>query len=245
MRKLFYLCGVGLLFASCASMGAKKDFTTVLPAALVGISADGDIRWAGEEKKDPGLLGLVINKAVSNEKNKELSALLSRADGLISDAEAVLLQKLRANNFSLVDKDLVLGSAAYKNAKTAPLAGHADLMQPEGYRFINQRDANFVRSFTAETGAQGTLYVYFNFYKMMVNGVEKNGTMAAMVTMNVLLYDSAGKLFFTKAYTGKGKDTIPVVLGVYDYIRFMNLIPAVIDTVCGVFAAEMLKKVTP
>jgi hypothetical protein len=226
-------------------MGVKKDFTPVLPAALVGISADGDIGWAGEEKKNPGLLGLAINKAASTEKNKELSALLSRADGLISDAEGVLLQKLRANNFSLVDKDMVLGSAAYKNAKTAPLAGHADLMQPEGYRFINQRDANFVRGFTAETGAKGTLYVYFNFYKTMVNGLGKNGTMTAMVTMNVLLYDSAGKLFFNKAYTGKGKDTIPVVLSVYDYTRFMDLIPAVIDNVCGVFAAEMSRNVTP
>ncbi|GHV89188.1 hypothetical protein AGMMS50267_15480 [Spirochaetia bacterium] len=240
MKKLFVLCGIGVLFVSCASTGAKKDFSPVLPAGVVWVSVDGDIRWDGEKKESAGILGDLLNKKIDQSKNAETSAFFSRAATLTDETETMLIEALNQSKVPLIAKEQVLGSVAYQNAEIQALYARGDFHQPEGYRFVDQRKPAFARNLAAETGARGSLYANFVFTKQMLNGVGKNGSMTAAVTMNVFMINADGKVFFKKTYHVKGDDKLPVVFGVYDHKKFVDMIPAVIQTVCSKFAADLL-----
>jgi hypothetical protein len=140
-----------------------------------------------------------------------------------------------------VAKPTVINAVAYQNAKTDKIAVKAGFIQPKDYRLVDVRDTAFAQSLAREIGAQGTLFLEFTFFKQMSTGMGKNGTMRAQVQMLATLIDTNGKAYFQKVYVASSKDTIGVVMEVYDTDKFMDMIPPIITTVIEQFTEDFSK----
>lgn len=231
---------LALGLSSCASMSDPKSLVPLARLAVTAVSSNAEVTWYGEQPAS-GLLVAAANLAAnsSKETDAKASALLSRTDILVAQADTILLETLAASRASrLVPKEEVLASAAYAKAKEKAAVG-TTLLKPAAYKFIDLKDSALAKALKAEAGIDGTILAYFQFNKVMKAGVEKNGSMGAYVMLTVQVLDASGKMVFTKGYPVTSKDSLPVVGGIYDTAKLTAAFEAATRSACQGLANDL------
>ncbi len=239
MKKLMLIFIVSLLtLIGCSSTGSIKDVESINPVGVVSVISNGEITWYGEETENPGLLGKFLAKKINEAKDDDVSTLLSRADTLVNDADRYLMAALsKVDTISTVDKEVILGSKSYTNAEEDNMLVKTELILADGYKFVNYRDKDLASDLNEEIGIRGDIYIQFDFKKIVMSGVAKNGKVGVFVGLSAIIVNQDGKTVLIKSFTGKSESTIPVVAGIYDPRELMDLFPSVIEEVCESFVA--------
>ena len=218
------------LGTGCASSGKTVLRTQREPIALVSVASNWDINWKGEDSLDPDtVIGLAKR---SLRKDPDLT-FITNAEELINTAEAVIREIMTGPAvISLAEKDRVLFSQAYRNARINKRRIIREEVKPDNYLFVDHRDKNFPSALAAETGIQRTMYVDFNFTKFMATGFAKMGTLRAEVEMAVQILDVSGKTIYKKTVTMGSSSTSKVSNGAYLQTELLSLFEDTIIDVC-------------
>ena len=227
---IIFLCAGFVFFGTgCASSGdvllAQKD-----PIALVSVVSNWDINWKGEASLDPSINDIFVNRLLRRDPDL---AYISNADELINTAELLFRNTVAASSLiNLAEKDKVLLSGAYREAKTNRYQVNKGMTKPEGYRLVDYGDKNFHAAMAKETGLQRSLFVEFDFTTEMVSGLGKNGNGRANADMKIIVLDSHGKTLYRKVFTAWSRTSTKVSSGVYSGSELMNLFEeAIIEAV--------------
>jgi len=223
------LLGLVVLFAGCATTNVVQKSGAVSPLGVVAITSAHDIGWYGEQKKSGGLLGNIIEKAVDKKTGEN-------AEQLIVDIEKRLRDTLAMKGVNVIEPSKIQGSDAYQKAKADKLLSSGGVITPSGYKIVNAQNKDLMAQLAKSVGLKSGLYAGIAFDKMMDTGVEKNGTAAAAVTLNVILVDEKGKAVLQKSFFGKSTKTFAIVGGVYKPSDLMSLFPEAADAACRKFA---------
>jgi hypothetical protein len=220
------------LCAGCAGLGYQRetDLGAHLPLGVVTVLSNYNIYW---EDEDPG---------ASNRPGKDetpAKTRISRADTLISDAEAILQQSfIDAGITAVVPKSVIIESQAYKNAKRNPAWNNKNTVLAEGYEPVNYRDKNFAAALAAETGVRAGLYFIFDFSKAMASGIGKSGTFRAQLYMQVVVVDAAGKALYKRDRFITSGEKIPVSSRYFNQDELIDLFRSAIANACYLFIQE-------
>ena len=242
MKKILAaICLMSALFGGCATQGKKTLLAEREAIALVSIISNGDINWKGEASIDERNLGPLVQRALRADPGM---AVVTRADELINSAEQLIRYAMDGSGIILLaDKEAVLGSKAYGEAKQNRLqevrGRSGEKVKPEGYRFIDYRDKNFAASLVEETGIRRTMYVEFTFSKAMAAGVGKIGSCRAEVDMSVMILDSQGKNLYKKTYSLGSRGTTKASNGVYSQAEMLSLLESAITDACYDFLDDL------
>ena len=232
---IFIAAGLILSVTGCVSSGkaitAQRD-----PIALVSVVSNRDINWKGEEPTSPNAFSIFGNRSLQEDPDMTL---VSYADELINTAERLFRNAINDSPIiNLAEKDAVLSSRAYREARTNEPARNS-LVKPGDYRFVNFRDKNFPAALAGETGIQRVMFVDFDFTKTMFSGFGKNGDGRAELDMNILILDSRGKTLYNKKISSWSRSTIKVTGGAYSQTELIELFEAVINNACREFLYQL------
>jgi hypothetical protein len=227
--------------SGCVSLSNAGVIRLMSKVALVSVTSNADVEWAGDDEKSGGLGKGLLNIASNKSKatDEKVAAVLSRADVLVDEAESVLYKGLaNAPSIQFIPKHVLFKSAAYSNAREI-VGANMTMLKPEGYRFIPAGAKELPAALETELGAKGTLYAALDFSKAMKTGLGRSGVMVARVSMTVSCIDPKGKTVFWKNYRAASDDTIPVVVGVYDPFKLNDLMKEAIKKACSSFIADL------
>ena len=242
MKKCYFALCLGLLvfLFGCVSSAKATLVNQQDSIALVSVVSNGDINWKDEGPIEPGSVGPIAKRMMSRDPDL---AVISKADELIATAEEIFRNSMAdAKLINLADKQTVLGSRAYREAKIDRQQLVRDFVKPDEYLFLDYLDKKFPPALAAETGIQRTMYLSFDFTKMTSFGVGKLlGNLRVSVEMTVLILDNRGKKIFKKTYIVGDGDTIKVSNGVYSESELMNLLDLAINDVCDDFLDDLRK----
>ena len=236
---LFFLC-VGLFFfgAGCVSSG-KVILTERDPIALVSVVSNRDINWQGEEALKPGTAGPFTVRLLNSDPDL---AYVSNAVELINSAERIIREQMAASDLiNLAEKEQVLFSRAYRDARMNKYQVRDDNVKPFGYEFVDFRDRNFPAALASETGVKRCLFVEFNFTQAMASGIRANGSFRANVEMKVTILDARGKTLYQKIHSMKSLSTAKISSRTYSESGLMELFDSAIMDTCQEFL-DSLKK---
>jgi hypothetical protein len=201
-----------------------------LPLGVVTVLSNRNIYWEDEDRNSS-------NRPRKNETPEKTR--ISRADALISDAEAILQQSfVDAGITNVVPKDVIIESQAYKNAKRKLLWNNNRTVLAEDYGPINYRDKNFAVALAAETGVKAGVYFIFDFSKAMASGIGKTGTFRAQVYMRVVVVDAAGKTLYKRDRFVVSSNRIPVSARSFNEKELLDIFRSAIANACYLFIQE-------
>jgi hypothetical protein len=220
------------LCAGCAGLGYQRetDLSAHLPLGVVTVLSNHNIYW---EDEDPGS----SDRPDKNESPERTR--ISRADALISDAEAILQQSfVDAGITAIVPKSAIIESQAYKNARRRMAWNNNRNVLAEGYEPVNYGDKNFAAALAEETGVKAGIYIVFDFSKAMASGIGKSGTFRAQAYMKVVVVDATGKILYKKDRFVTSGDRIAVSFRYFNQEELMDLFRSTIATACYLFIQE-------
>jgi hypothetical protein len=220
------------LCMGCASIRYQRetDLSTHLPLGVVTVLSNYNIYWDDE---DPGSSNR-LKKDETPEKTR-----VSRADTLISDAEAILQQSFAdAGITAVVPKSAIIESQAYQNAKRKFIWNNKRTVLAEDYAPINYADKNFAVALAEETGVKAGIYFVFDFSKAMASGIGKTGTFRAQVYMKVVVVDATGKILYKRDRFVTSNNRIPVSFRNFNQNELLDLFRSAIANACYLFIQE-------
>jgi hypothetical protein len=220
------------LCMGCAGLRYQRetDLGVHLPLGVVTVLSNPNIYWDDEDPQSSDR----PRKGETPEKTR-----ISRADVLISDAEAILWQSFAdAGITNVVSKDTIIESQAYKNAKRKLLWNNNRTVRAEGYEPVNYRDKNFAAALAAETGVKAGVYFIFDFSKAMASGLGKTGTFRAQVYMRVVVVDAAGKILYNRDRFVASSSRIPVSYRSFNEKELLDIFRSAIANACYLFIQE-------
>lgn len=218
--------------AGCAGLGRQRetDLSAHLPLGVVTVVSNYNIYWDDEDHGSS-------DRPKKNETPERTR--VSRADTIISDAEAILQQSFAdAGITALVPKSVIIESQAYKNAKLRRAWNNKRTVLAEGYGPINYGDKDFAVALAAETGVKAGLYFIFDFSKAMASGIGKSGTFRAQVYMKVVVVDATGKILYKRNRFVASGDRIPVSFRHFNQDELVDLFRSAIANACYLFIQE-------
>jgi hypothetical protein len=217
----------------CASFGSRKaiDLSTHLPLGIITVVSNYNIYWADE---DPDASEF-FKKTKDPEKTR-----VSRADALITDAEAILRQRFSdAGITAVASKEEITESRAYANAKRKRGWNNKNTCLAEGYEPIDYGDKNFAAALAEETGVKAGIYVAFDFSKAMSSGIGKAiGYFRAQLYMTVVIVDETGRIRYKKNRFVSSDERIPVSLRAFNEEELLDLFRSNIADACYLFIQE-------
>jgi hypothetical protein len=226
------LIAIAGLCAGCAGFGRRQetDLSSHLPLGIVTVLSNYNIYW---EDEDPG-----SSDPPEKNENPERTR-ISRADVLISSAEAIVQQSFAdAGIRSVVPKNVIIESQAYKNAKRRRAWDNKRTVIAKGYEAVDYGDANFAGALAEETGVKAGLYFIFDFSKAMASGIGKSGTFRAQVYMKVVVVDAAGTILYKKDRFVASDNRIPVSFRRFNQNELIDLFQSAIANACYLFIQE-------
>jgi len=225
----FVLFMVGLVFlgTSCATPGRELLVTDVRPIALVTVVSNQDINWQGEDAVNPNLVGSAVRRALRADPDL---AIISNTEELITTAERLFRDSMAASGglIILADRDTVFGSRAYQEAQLNRRRMNREYVLPAGYRLIDPRDRNFSPALAAETGIERTMFLDFNFTKILRSGFARTGNASAEVEMRVLILDAEGRTMYSRTFSLGSRGRMSVSNGMYSRSALMALFESAI-----------------
>jgi len=225
---------LGCLGTSCLTAGKEILFSQRETIALVSVVSNWDIKWKGEEPTNPRLVATTTRRTLRSDPDLTL---ISNAEELINTAEELIRDTMADSGglINLAEKETVLLSRAYQDARLNKYQINREDVSPAGYRLIDYRDKNFSPALAAETGIQRSMFVEFKFTKAMYNGVGKSGNAGADVEMKILILDAQGKTLYIKTFSIGSISTIKVSDGMYSQSGLISLFESVIGDACYEF----------
>jgi hypothetical protein len=224
--------------AGCASSAVGE--LNREPVALVSLRANNDIHWADEEKsapRDNDFLRDVLKVRLNTVENADY---VSYTEGFIGEAEAILFRVIQESGIASVDRDRVLGAAAYQAARVDNRPVRRGFISPPGYRYVSAKDREFASALAAETGAVSLMAVSFDFTKDIASGIGKSGKMRVVVSMSLTLTDAAsGKAWYSKTLSARSRETIAVTSGGYSGEELFGLLRTTITELTEEFIARL------
>ena len=219
---------LGCLVTGCLTAGKELLLYEREPIALVSVTSNWDINWKGEEPTNPRLVASTTRRTLRSDPDLTL---ISNAEELINTAEILFRDTMAESGglISLAEKEKVLLSRAYQEARLSKYQINREDVTPAGYRLVDFRDKSFPPAFAAETGIQRCMFLEFKFTKIIRSGFGKNGNAGADVEMKVLILDARGKTLYTKTFSMGSRDTISVSSGVYSQSGLLGLFDSVIN----------------
>jgi hypothetical protein len=216
----------------CAGLRYQRetDLSAHLPLGVVTVLSNRNIYWDDE---DPN----ASDRPRQNETPEKTR--VSRADALISDAEAILQQSFAdAGITNVVPKNDIINSQAYKNAKRRFIWNNNRTVLAEGYAPVNYGDKNFAAALAAETGVNAGIYFIFDFSKTMASGIGKTGAFRAQVYMTVVVVDAAGKTLYKRNRFVASSNRIPVSFRSFNEKELLDIFRSAIANACYLFIQE-------
>jgi hypothetical protein len=230
------------LLAGCTTIKGGRDLASASPVSVVSVISNYDINWDGEgptmEKNLASNTGAFVKKALNIKSNEE-RVRISKADGLINEADGIF--RSIAVNSGIADfkeKDAVINARAYGEARINSRQDNDDNVKADGYRYVYSRDKNFPANLSQEIGSGSCVYVTFQFTKILASGIAKSGTCRAKVGMTVLIIDASGKTLYNRSHTVTSSEKTAVLGGAYDEAELMQLFSSAISDVCYEFVAQ-------
>jgi secreted trypsin-like serine protease len=221
------------LCMGCASFGRQKapDLSSHLPLGIVTVVSNYNIYWDDE---DPG----ASNSPKKNENPEKTQ--VSRADTLITDAEAILRQSFSGAGITAVaPKDRITGSQAYANAKRRRVWNNENIVIAEGYEPIDYGDKKFAAALAEETGVKAGIYIAFDFSKAMTSGIGKlSGNFRVQLYMKVIIVDEKGQILYRKNRYVSGDERIRVSRRAFNQNELLDLFRSNIANACYLFIQE-------
>jgi hypothetical protein len=216
----------------CAGLRYQRetDLGAHLPLGVITVLSNRNIYWDDEDPQSS-------NRPRKNETPEKTR--VSRADSLISDAEAILQQSfVDAGITNVVPKEIIIESQAYKNARRKFLWNNKRTVLAEGYEPINYGDKNFAAALAAEIGVKAGVYFIFDFSKAMASGIGKSGTFRAQVYMRVVVVDAAGKTLYNRDRFVASSNRIPVSARRFNEKELLDIFRSAIANACYLFIQE-------
>ena len=242
MQKIKIILGITaiLLFgASCASQNTAAILADREPIALVSMASNMYAFWHGEDPIGPEVIGFLAPRALRTDPDMVVAA---RLDELINTAEAMFRTVLADSSFiNLAEREMVLSSQAYQNAREQRRRPYTNMAMPAGYKFVDFRDGDFFSALASETGIQRSMFVEFDFTKSMSGmfGFGQSGSLRADLTMRVLIFDAQGRRLFRNSYTVWSDSTISVSSGAYSESGMIELIESALLDIYGEFLFDL------
>ena len=234
---VFIVFGLIYFGAGCASTGKAELLAQKGPIALISVVSNEDINWKDEAPTNPSSIGPLVRRKLRTDPDL---AVITRADELINIAESIVRNTMAVSEqINLAEKETVLNSRAYQDAKTKKYPNR-DMVKPENFRFTDYRDKIFPPALAAETGIQLSLYVEFNFTKFIYTGLSLFGTCRANVEMTVIIVDANGKILYRKTNTAASESTTKVTNGIYSQPELIELFRESISDACHIFLEQLL-----
>jgi len=237
---LFALFSIGFVFlgTSCATPGREILLTDVRPVALVSVVSNWDINWQGQDAVNPNLVGSTIRRSLRADPDM---AILTNAEELINTAERIFRESMIAsgNLIPLVDRDTVLNSRAYQEAPLDRRRMNREHVLPADFRLVDPRDRNFPQALAAETGIERSMFIEFNFTKLMRSGFARTGNASAEVEMRVLILDADGRTMYSRTFALGSRGRVSVANGMYSRSALMALFESAIVDICFDFVDHL------
>ena len=205
---------------------------------MVSVVSNGIINWQDEEPIKPEApVGFLTARSLRTDPDLAIS---TRADGLISTAEVMFRSAMSGSPvINLAERDAVLFSRAYQDARVQRRQISLEMALPAGYKLIDTRDRNFFSALARETGLQRSMIVEFDLTKAMISGLGKNGNFRAELTMIVTVLDAQGRAIFRDSYSLSSDDTIRAAEGVYSESGLIGLFEPVIGDAYRKFLSQL------
>ena len=235
----FVFIAIGLIcFGSGCTSSAKAALINQKdPIALVSMVSNLDIHWKDEEPVNPKGSNFLNRRALRSD--PDLTVTLT-AEELIITAETLFRNTMADSGLiNLAEKEMVVFSPAYQNARINRYQEDWEMVKPENYRLVDFRDKSLFPVLASETGFQRFMFVEFYFTTAMGTGVGKLGTCLANTEMKVLILDAQGKTLFRKTVAEWSRSTIKVKNGVYSRTAMMDLFEAAILEACHEFLYQV------
>ena len=221
--------GLICLLSGCVSSGKATLLADREPVALVSVTSNYDINWKDEDSMDPKTPGPLVSSALK--KDPELT-FITNSNELINNAERILRSVLADFDvINLAEKERVLYSRAYMDARISSYQTRQKKVAPTNYRLVDYRDKNFAAALASETGIRRGMYVEFDFTKAMRSGFSKNGKLQVCVEMLVIILDEKGRTLYRKDFSAWSSDTAEVSQATYYEADLLRLFDAVINDI--------------
>ena len=234
LAAILLIVGAGCVTTNTSVLTAERD-----PIALVGMVSNMYVFWHEEEPIGPEPIGFVIPRAFRRDPDLVFAA---RADEIINTAEIMFRDALADSPLiNLAEREAVLSSRTYQNARIQRRQAYDEMTMPTGYRFVDIRDRDFFSALARETGIQRSMFVEFDFTKAMSGGMAfgKSGNMRAELAMRVSVLDAQGRVIFRKSYTGWSDSTIEVSGGMYSQIGLTEIFESALGEVIFEFLYDL------
>ena len=233
--------GFVCLVAGCVSSGKAALLSQRDPIALVSVVSNWDINWKDEEPTDPSIVNPLVSPTTRRAQREDPDlTTVSNAEELINTAELSIRDTMAGSGLiNLAEKDTVLLSRAYQEARLNRYQINREDVYPEGYRLVDYRDKNFPPALAAETGIQRSMFVEFIFTKSMYSGFGKSGNCGAEVDMRVLILDARGRTLYNKTVSAGSRSSIKVSSGMYSQNGLAGLFDSAISDACYEFLYQL------
>jgi len=222
--------GVGCVSSRASVLAVDRS-----PIALVSMVSNMYAFWHGEEPIGPDPIGFVVPRALRADPDNVIAASM---DELINTAEMMFRGAMaRSPLINLAEREEVLFSRAYQNARVQWHRVYDDITMPAGYKFVDIRDRDFFSALARETGLQRSMFVEFEFTKAIIGGFVfgQTGDLRAELTMRVIVLDAQGRTIFRNSYSTWSDSTISVTGGVYPQSGLIDLFEFILDDVYNEF----------
>jgi len=235
-KAVFLIPGLICLFSGCVSSSKAALMADREPVALVSVTSNYDINWKDEESLDPKVPGLLVGSAL---KKDPALTFVTNSNELINTAEGILRSVLADFDvINLAENERVLHSRAYREARISSYQTRQKKAAPANFRLVDYRDRNFAAALASETGIRRSMYVEFDFTKVMRSGFGKNGKLQACVEMLVIILDEKGKTLYRKDFTAWSSDTAEVSQATYYEADLLRLFDASIEEISVDFISQ-------
>jgi len=220
-RFIFVLITFLFLAAGCASQNRAVLIDDRGEIALVSMVSNMYVFWHGEDPIGPEVVGFLAPRALRTNPDIVVAA---KTDELINTAEMMFRDALANSSvINLAERERVFSSQAYRNARLQRRRIYDDMAMPEGFRFVDSRDRDFLSALAVETGIQRSMFVEFDFTKSMAGGFGQSGNLRANLTMRLLVLDAQGRTVFRNSYSLWSDSTINVSGGTYSQSAMIEL----------------------
>jgi hypothetical protein len=232
---VFFAAALICMFSGCASSAKAAILAQRDPIALVSVVSNFDINWKDEESASQE--NFLTRRTLQNDPDL---AVASNAADLITTAESLIRDTMNDSGLiRLAEKQAVLRSQAYREARENRYQLSQSIVKPDGYKVVDFRDNNFFSALAAETGIGRSMFLEFKLTTAMTTGFGKFGNCRAEMEMLVLILDARGKTLFKKGYTILGSETIKVSNGVYSESGLMALFESAFIDACYYFLEDL------
>ena len=230
---IFFAVVIVIFTGGCVSSGSAVVLAQRDPIALVSVVSNWDINWKDEDSMDANSPGLFMGRHLRTDPDL---VFVSNSEELINTGEMTFRSVVAESKLiELAEKETVLFSRAYGEAKINKQQLRRKDVSPKNYRLIDYRDKKFPPALANETGIQRSMFVEFNFVKFMSSGISKTGNGRAEVNMVVIILDSRGKTVFRKTFSARSHSSIEVHAGTYSGTALIELFESTIKEVCNDF----------